>query len=441
MRLFRSAIRAFADASPLLGQQDARMPSRKLRVVIAGGGVAALEAMVALRALAEERVSIELLAPDRDFFYRPLSVAEPFGAGEVERFDLEGLALGCDARHTLGSLVAVYPDEHRIRTSRGAFFEYDRLLIAIGARTRKALAGALTFRDQTDAGMMRALLEDLERGDVKHVVFALPGGVTWPLPLYELALLTASHAAELAAEDVRLTVVTPEDAPLALLGREASEAVRTLLAERGISLLTGTYPDAFEDGRLRVVPGEPVEADRVVSLPRLSGIPLAGVLQDDDSFIPTDGHGRVVGLADVYAAGDLTTFPVKQGGLAAQQADAVAEAIAAEAGVLVEPRPFDPVLRGLLLTGSVGLYLRTELGGGRGETSVAHGEALWWPRAKIAARYLGPYLAEHAGLGYRTAKPAEGSFFEERMRTRARVSAESRRSRRGFPDGTGSPWK
>ena len=56
------------------GARDSRM-----RVLIAGGGVAALEAMLALRALAADRVSVVLVAPDREFVYRPLAVAEPFG--------------------------------------------------------------------------------------------------------------------------------------------------------------------------------------------------------------------------------------------------------------------------------------------------------------------------------------------------------------------------
>lgn len=379
------------------------------RVLIAGGGVAALEAMVALRTLAEERVELELLAPDYDFFYRPLSVAEPFGAGEVLRFDLASLARGCGARHTLGSLVAVYADEQYVRTSRNVRFAYDALLIAIGVRPREAIRGALTFRGETDVGIARRLLADLDAGLVERVVFALPGGVTWPLPLYELALLTADHLAKEGSKRAELKVVTPEDAPLALLGREASEAVQGLLSERGIEVVTTTYPDAFQDGELQVVPGAPLPTDRVVSLPRLRGVPLAGLPQDADFFIPTDRSGRVEGLTQVFAAGDITTFPVKQGGLAAQQADAAAETIAAQAGAPVTPQPFDPVLRGLLLTGSLPLYLRAELSGGHGETSTAEGEALWWPPAKIAARYLGPYLAEHAGLAYGPAAPSAAS--------------------------------
>jgi sulfide:quinone oxidoreductase len=100
----------------------------------------------------------------------------------------------------------------------------------------------------------------------------------------------------------------------------------------------------------------------------------------------------------VYAAGDITSFPVKQGGIAAQQADAVAESIAALAGAPVTPQPFRPVLRGLLLTGATPTYLRAEPAGGSGETSTISPEPLWWPPAKIVGRYLAPFLAEHVGL-------------------------------------------
>jgi sulfide:quinone oxidoreductase len=355
--------------------------------------------MVALRKLAGELVDVELLSPDTDFFYRPLSVAEPFGLGTVLRFDLASLARGCGARHSLGALAGVEAGSHRVRTSRNVAFDYDALLIAVGARPREALSGALTFRGEADVRLVTGLLDDLDRGRVRRVVFALPGGVTWPLPLYELALLTAEHLERAERHDAELTIVTPEEAPLAVLGGEASKAVTARLREHGIALVTGAYPDAFVDGELQVVPDAPIPADVVVALPRLRGVPLAGVPQDDEYFVHVDALCRVPGLDDVYAAGDVTTFPVKQGGLAAQQADAAAEAIAAAAGADVTPSPFDPVLRGLVL-GTSPLFLRAELGGGRGAKSSAADEALWWPAGKIAARYLSPYLAEHAGLAY-----------------------------------------
>src|SRR5438034_801560 len=141
----------------------------RYRVVIAGGGVAALEAMVALRALAEERVDIELLAADRHCVHRPLSVA-------------------------------------------------------------------------------------------------VPSGVTWPLPLYALAIQTAARLEEKRAE-ARILFFTPEEEPLAVFGREGSGVVSQLLADHGIELLTKVRVERFEDGLLHLVPGAPVAAERAVALP------------------------------------------------------------------------------------------------------------------------------------------------------------------------------
>jgi sulfide:quinone oxidoreductase len=380
-----------------MNADNRRMPSgERKRVLIAGGGVAALEAMVALRRMAGDLVDIELISPDRDFFYRPLSVAKPFGAGEVLRFDLPTLARGCAATHRLGTLASVDAGAHEARTNRNATFEYDVLLVAIGARPREVVPGALTFRGEVDVPLVTGLLSDIDRGLVERVAFALPGGVTWPLPLYELALLTAEHARD---ADLEITIVSPEEHPLQLLGREASDTVASQLHEHGIRYLAMTYPDSYAHGKLRIVPGPPLQVDAVVSLPRLKGIPLAGLPQDEEYFIPVDSTGRVQGLEDVFAVGDITTFPVKQGGIAAQQADVAAVEIAAAAGADVVSESFDPVLRGLLLSGSP-RFFRTELSGGRGTATTVDSDALWWPAGKIAARYLSPYLADHAGLAY-----------------------------------------
>ncbi len=360
--------------------------------------------MIALRQIAGDVVDVELVSPDRDFYYRPLSVGEPFGVGDVLRFDLPSLARGCGASHRLGSLTSVESESRRIRTSRNATFGYDDLLIAIGARPREAVPGALTFRGEVDVPLIRGLLDDIDRGLVQRTAFALPGGVTWPLPLYELAFLTAQHARKRRV-DLEITIATPEERPLAVLGHEASDAVTSRLQEHGIQFLPMTYPESYVGGELRIVPGPPLQVDAVVTLPRLKGVPLAGAPQDEDYFIPVDASGRVPGLEGVFAAGDITTFPVKQGGLAAQQADVVATEIAAAAGADIVPQSFDPVLRGLLL-GSSPLFLRAELVGGRGPASLADPDALWWPAAKIASRFLSPYLAEHAGLAYGAAPAA-----------------------------------
>ena len=363
----------------------------RFRVVIAGGGVAALEAALALRRLAEERVSIDLIAPEPKFWYRPLAVIESFGGGRLHGLDLAELADACGALFVVDELGAVDADLRIAATSSGAEFGYDALLVATGARLVAAVPGATTFRGPADVEAFSALLADLEAGRLRSVVFAVPGGVAWPLPLYELALQTAS-----AVPAAELTLATHEEEPLGVFGSAASAAVAELLERRGIALRTGAYAVSFADGALVLAPDDAIEADAVVALPRLTGRPIAGLPHDAGGFLPTDPHSRVHGLDDVYAAGDVVAFPVKQGGIAAQQADAAAEAIAAAAGAPVEPEPFRPILRGLLVTGDAPTFLRAELAGGSGDTSVVDSDPLWSPPGKIVGRYLAPFLAERA---------------------------------------------
>ena len=225
---------------------------------------------------------------------------------------------------------------------------------------------------------------------------------------------------------MELTLVTPESEPLHLFGREASNAVRALLDARGIAVHTGAYAAEAREGELLFVGDQLVPADRVVALPRLQGPRIGGIPQTFEGFVDVDEYGRVAGLADVYAAGDITTFPVKQGGIAAQQAEAAAEAIAAAAGVDLRPRPFRPVLRGLLLTGEGPRYLRGEFAAGPGEASQASSEPLWWPPAKIVGRYLSPFLAQHAGTAA-PPEPSPGSGV--RVEVHLEPGAEHRRDR------------
>jgi sulfide:quinone oxidoreductase len=292
-------------------------------------------------------------------------------------------------------VTRVDSDRHVVRTAAGDELPFDLLLLAPGAVPAVAVPGAICFRGPSEAEALRQLLADTGAGVIDRITFAVPSGASWPLPLYELALLTRSYLVDEGAVDVAVAIVTPEDAPLALFGHAASEAVAQLLEARGIELSLSTSPLAFADGGLSTSPAGVVPSDRVVALPRLEGPRLAGVLHDAGGFIPTDDRGQVGDEIDVWAAGDATTFPLKQGGIAAQQADAAAEAIAARAGADLEARPFRPVLRGLLLTGMAPRFLRAEAGA---RATAIDTEPLWWPPAKIVGRYLAPFLAEHLGL-------------------------------------------
>jgi sulfide:quinone oxidoreductase len=399
----------------------------RVRVVVAGAGVAALEAALALRVLAEDRVEVELVAPEDRFWYRPLAVTEPFERGEARSFELGKLAAAAGATFSHGAVVSVDAERRTLHTSVGGEIPYDIVLIACGALPTEALPGALTFRGPADTEKMGALLTELASGAARHVVFAIPRGPVWPLPIYELALMTAAHLGSSRPNGVELALITAEAEPLELFGEAASTVVRELFAERKIALHTSSYPSEVLEGRLLLFPTEVVPADRVVALPRLRGPRIDGLPQTIDGFVPVDEHGRVEGLIDVFAAGDITNFSVKQGGIAAQEADAAAEAIAAVVGADVTPHPFRPVLRGLLLTGGAPRYLRRELSEGE-EASTASTEALWWPPAQIAGRYLAPFLAAFAGAELPDEEPAvPGALtveveLEESARLRTRLS-------------------
>jgi len=369
------------------------MNEARVKVMIAGGGVAALESMMALNELAADRVSLELVTPTPEFAYRPLAVAEPFGLGEARRYDVVRMAADHRAAVHIAGIRGVDTTNRRVLTWDGRELPFDLLLVAIGAHPTTSVPGSVTIQGPGYTGRFRSVLRELDQHQVRHVAFAVPPGASWPLPLYELALMTAAHVAERGLRKVRLSLVTPEQAPLDLFGAAASEAVRELLEERGIDLHLARHPARFEGGKLSLVPEGSLAAERVVSLPSLVGPRLEGLAADAQGFIPVDLHGLVSGERDVYAAGDATNSPIKQGGVATQQADAAAEAIAARAGASLDPEPFRPVLRGLLLTGSTPRYMRAEVSGGRGEDWRVSDHALWWPPSKIAGRHLAPYLA------------------------------------------------
>ncbi len=376
------------------------------RVVIAGSGVAAVEALLALRELIGPHVAIELLAPERELVHRPSSVAVPFGFGAPDPLDVDALAahMGADVRRA--AIAGVDRDRRMVQLAGGGEVPYDCLVVAVGAHPHRVLPGAIRFAGPADAPGVQDVLDAMARGDARSVAFVLPAGASWTLPVYELAVMAAVDLRSRGVRDARLAVVTPEREPLWLFGPAAAPAVRELLEARGVALHTSSQVRAVHEGELELESGERVPADAVVALPELEGPSLPGLPEDDDGFLPVDAYGRVAGAPGVYAAGDATAFPIKQGGLATQQADAVAEAIALDLGLREDARPFRPVLRGLLLTGGAPLYLRAELGPtgevtARAEPTtapdaiagVASARALWWPPGKVAGRYLAPYLA------------------------------------------------
>jgi sulfide:quinone oxidoreductase len=335
-------------------------------VIVAGGGPAALETVLAL---VNERLELTLVTPADDFVYGPISVAEPFAATPTRRYPLAGLrALG--VRVLKDTIAEVLPHTRQVRLGSGLSARYDELVLATGALAVPAIEGALTFSGPREVEKLHGLIQDIEGGFVKQVTFAATERCRWTLPIYELALQTGARVRDLCLDGVELTLVTHEARPLEVFGPGASDLVERLLAEVGIKRAE------------RIPPG-----GRVVALPELVGRAPAGVPTDAEGFVRVDGLGRVAHTSNVYAVGDAASHQIKQGGLATQQADVVAHLICGQ-----EVELPDYVLRAMLLTGGDPIYLRRSL---REDASAeASKRPLWWPPAKIAGAWLAPFLDE-----------------------------------------------
>jgi sulfide:quinone oxidoreductase len=372
------------------------------QIVIVGGGVAGLEALIALRALTGDRLTVTLVSESDAFVDRPLTVAEPFALGVAARHPLAEIAADFDAAFVQSAVVSVSAAEHRVSCDTGPDLGFDTLILAPGARTEPPFADAVAFGVPGSGAAFKDLLNRLLGGAMRSAAFVAPSAPGWLLPLYELALMTARELELRGTTGVELRLVTPEDRPLSLFGDHASESVTRLLKAAGIEFIGGASP-TVEAGKLAPGAGrESVALDCVVTLPLLQGPNLPGVpATPPDGFIPVDEFGQVKGLPGAYAAGDAVDFPMKQGGIAAQLADTVATHVAARYGARVAVEPFRPMLRGMLLTGHEPRFLRSDVPGADPSVDDAW-FPLWWPPTKIAGRHLAPYLFGRSDLEFST---------------------------------------
>jgi sulfide:quinone oxidoreductase len=347
-------------------------------VVIAGGGVGALEGLLALQDLAGDRVHISVLTAARHLTYRPWSVAEPFGSAPAPRYDWEQITRDRGVRWIPDLLEAVRPIARELDTRDGPPIPYDALLLAVGARPEPALAGAITFAGPRDVLAVRETIEALVPGRRHTIAFVAMAGTAWTLPLYELALMTAENGRRRGL-DLAIEVISSESAPLGVFGADARAAVRRRLDDAGVRFRSATFPTEYANGKLWLEREGPLDVDLVIALPHLRGAQLAGLPHESGGFVPVDRYGRVRGVDRVWAVGDMTTRPLKQGGLAAQQADVAAADITAQiVGGDIEPHPFEPTLQGLLLTDAEPLYLQRDPLAGSPQ--------------KVVGAHLSPYL-------------------------------------------------
>jgi sulfide:quinone oxidoreductase len=265
---------------------------RPRHVLIAGGGIAAIELLMALADLGDGRLELELVSDRSSFVLRPQVVGEPWGGPAME-VDLERLCRAFGALFHPGEVVGVDAPEHQVELADGSRLAYQELVVATGARPRPAYPGVgiLGFDPVPPAVATR--------GDGSLAV-VVPPGQRWTLPAYELALLIANPP---GGRDVE--VVTWEPEPLQAFGWRASRTAAQFLRSRGVHVATGRIEPVGSDVRAL--------ADIVVGLPLAEGPALAGLPFDEHGFLPVDARTAVLGTDSVHAIGDVTAGLIKQG--------------------------------------------------------------------------------------------------------------------------------
>jgi sulfide:quinone oxidoreductase len=342
---------------------------QQLEVLVVGGGIAGVEALMALADLGESRLRLRVVAAQPSFVLRPQLLGAPWGGGPLQ-IDLARLCGAFGAEFTAGTVTDVDASAYRVGLADGTTLAYDRLLLAPGARPALPYTGAHVLG-------FGALPRELAASGAGSVAIVVPPGTSWTLPAYELALLTAAHGRGV------VRVVTAEAAPMEAFGPGARPSIWALLRRRGVAVETGSAPEIGADvGDL---------ADTVIALPLLEGPALGGVPLDCRGFVRVDPAMAVVDTKHLHAAGDATNRPIKQGGLAAQQADTATAELVRSCGGRPPAVAYEPVLRGkLIAAGGEKLFLRRALD--RPDPGQASPDRLWEPAGVVCAWRLARWL-------------------------------------------------
>lgn len=353
------------------------------RIVILGGGVAAVEALLAASDFAAGRAEIILVSSDPQFRLPPLAAATPFAAGHAAPVDLADLCAAHGTAFRQGLVAMVDAPRQRLVFQDGDELAYQALIVAVGA-TPVPGAEAGTQYEPAAPDRVAGIAADLEEGWAGSVAIVVPDAPTWPLPPFEFALYL-KHAARVAGSDAEVHLCTPDPAPLSWLSESAAEQAAGALAQAGVVLHAGHVPRVVRSGVVEFDGAEPIEVDRILVLPRLVGPAMPGLPYDEHGFIEVRADRTVPGRPMIWAAGDGTTTPIKFGALACHAADAAAAGALDAVGFAGPHVEAHPVLHARLLTpeGSVSLS---------SDPAVPDPPGGWTGGEKIAGRYLRPAL-------------------------------------------------
>jgi sulfide:quinone oxidoreductase len=367
-------------------------------------------------------VDLWLVAPDREFRYRPMHSDSLFRPTRERGIKVADLVAETGASWVRDRAEVVRESERCLITRDGDTVEFDYLLLAPGERSKRPLAQGYLWERGGDPTFLDEIIRQVAAGMVASVAVAIPRGARWPVPAYELALVLAWSA---AGADAGITLITAEDRPLGSLGSAASHAVAEELKRAGVELITGVelvdapehagppmtvadlivVPERTEDeataligeptdpARVKIGAGVAREFQRLISLPVMVGPHIVGVARDHAGFVAVDESLKVCSSDVVWAAGGCIAGALEHSALSARQADAAVAAIAAACGHAdaADSRiGSDAVeITGILLTGQRDQWL-AENPIGTPEPST---RCMWWPPGRAVGKTLARRIA------------------------------------------------
>lgn len=397
-------------------------------ICVVGAGTAGLEGLLAAHAQFGSSADLRVIAPEREFRYRPISDASLFRPAQERGAAISRLAAEIGAIHIRDRVATVNQTERWIETRSGDLIDFDYLLIAPGAQQERSLRQGYVWERGRDPGFLDDVLAVLRHSrSPTRVAVIVPRGARWPVPAYELALVLAWASAGTAAE---ISLITAEARLLGALGEAATEAITHELEAAGVEAVTGVEVidaprddaphrrlngaeradvtlvregTACDDDVLTGRPAAPMQMHRrvreartfefVIALPSRVGPSLAGVATDATGFVEVDEAFKVRGGERLWAAGSCIAAALEHSALSALQADAAAASIAHASGLKADedadPVPNPLEVTGILLTGQRDRWLAENPVGTR-EPST---HCLWWPSGRAVGHMLARQIA------------------------------------------------
>ena len=286
------------------------------KVLIIGGGFAAITAAETLAASAGDEHEITVVSKSPDFTFYPAIVPMVFGDFRPDeiRFDLGGKLAERNIRFVQGEVRAIDIKGRTVEVAadeRVSTLSFDYLLVAVGRRLVTGNVPGLADYAHNLLSVDAALKfkEAISAFESGSIVVGLCPGATLPVPVCESALALAKRfETEMTRGDVSVTVVVPTTLDQAFEGAALFRDVEDEFDRKGIRLVSDFAVTRVDADRISSALGASLNYDLLMLIPPFAGhlsLTNLGTVANVSGFANVNSLMQVDGLDRIYAAGDI----------------------------------------------------------------------------------------------------------------------------------------